>query len=71
MPVGQTFDALMAQPGPSATPDAPPDAVGGTMSNSSVEQINMTNPLQQARIRTQTSLNALKRLAATLAQGKA
>lgn len=68
MPLGQHFDALMAQPGPETAPAPPMDAAGGLMSNSAAEQANMTNPLQQARIRTQTSLNALKRLAADLAR---
>lgn len=69
MPVGQHFDALMAQPGPSAAPaPAPQGAAGGIMSNNAIEQANMTNPIQQARIRTASSLEALKRVAADLAK---
>lgn len=67
MPLGQHFDALMSQPGPSAAPQEP-SAPGGLMSNSAIEQANMSNPIQQARIATATSLEGLKRLAAQLAQ---
>lgn len=66
--LGDHFDALMTQPGPSAAPVPPPTAAGGTMSNSASEQAIMTDPLQQARIRTAASLEALKRLAGQTAQ---
>ena len=68
MQAGPTFSDVLAQPGPSA-PAQPPTAAGGVSLNNAAKQVAMSNPIQQARIRTLTSLDAVKKLATDTAMG--
>lgn len=67
MKAGPTFDNLLAQPGPSEAP-AQDEAAGGVVLNDQAKQAALQSPLQQARVRTQTSLANLKTLAMNLAK---
>lgn len=62
-----SFSDLLAQPGPSAP--EPPSAAGGVVLNDQAKQAALQHPFHQARVRKQTSLEALKTLAMNLAKG--
>lgn len=64
-----TFSDLLAQPGSSEAPAQPaPTAAGGVVINNQAKMAALSAPLQQARVRVETSRAALQRLAMTLAK---
>lgn len=64
-----TFSDLLATPGSSDDAPAQPSPVAGgsVMLNDSAKQVIMTDPRQQARIRKEASINALKGFAQQMA----
>lgn len=68
MQTSPTFSDLLAQPGSSTPAQPPPTAAGGFVLNDASKQAALSAPNQQARVRTQTSMERLKTLAQKLAQ---